>query len=244
MSKNSSSKKKKLVPIIIIIAVLIVLICVAVIGIIMYKRTGSIFGIQIGKTETVSTEKSEKNDKDNSNKSAKAVLVSGDEAKECTDVVKSFMDAYIGLDPYCAQYMLGSSADSVITFSDVQSELAQGIEYTLGDVYSYGDSYYVEAVITNKDFAVCAEEVNADIGDTASSDEISVEILNSLKTTDARREFNVQIYCYKEFQMFDAEITGSVMRVYMTMDFSNALLGGANEYFGDILDDSYLEIKG
>lgn len=251
---NKPGKKKRavLIPIIIIITLILLF---GIFCLVMYLKTGSVFGT--GRTDTVKTKdknstKDKNKDKNKDEDNGELFVggnvtteeITGADAQEYIDAATNFLDEYIALNPECAQLLLASGANDTMTFSAEQEVLAKSIEYSIKEAYSNGDSYYVTAVISNIDFAACVESAQAKIDDSMSAEEASAVILDELKGSTARKDFEIKIFMYREVVINNYEVDGTALKVYITSEFSNALLGGANEYYSNMLDEQYLEIKG
>lgn len=155
------------------------------------------------------------------------VLLSGCSSKEkeqCKEQVTGFLTAYQAQDSECGKYLAGSEGDGTINFEGFQGVLAESIIFEVESVEIEDEYHVVNTIITNVDFGTVVEELaNSEELNMETKEDILLELENRLKAEDApEREFEVPIRLDKE------------MKVEMTSELSNALLGGYIEYIYEL----------
>ena len=155
------------------------------------------------------------------------LLLSGCSSKEkeqCEEQVTKFLTAYQEQDTECGEYLKGNEDDSAVSFEGFQSILAKNITFEIDSVDVEDDYYVVTAIIENVDFGTVVENLaNSNDLNIQTKEDILQELEKCLQAKDApKREFEVPI-------RLDSE-----MKIEMTSELSNALLGGYTEYIYEL----------
>ena len=155
------------------------------------------------------------------------VLLSGCSSKEkeqCEEQVMGFLTEYQAQNSECGKYLAGSEDDSTINFEGFQSILAESITFEIDSVKIEDEYNVVNTVIRNVDFGTVFEGLaNSEELNIETTEGIMLELEKRLEAEDApEREFEVPIRLDKE------------MKIEMTSELSNALLGGYTEYIYEL----------
>ena len=155
------------------------------------------------------------------------MLLSGCSSKEkeqCKEQVTEFLTAYQAQDSECGKYLAGSEDDSTINFEGFQSVLAESITFEIDSVKIEDEYNVVNTIIKNVDFGTVFEGLaNTQELNVETTEDIMLELEKRLEAEDApEREFKVPIRLDKE------------IKIEMTSELSNALLGGYMEYIYEL----------
>lgn len=155
------------------------------------------------------------------------LLLSGCSSKEkeqCEEQITKFLTAYQAQDAVCGEYLTGNEDDTAVNFEGFQSILAENITFEIDSVDVEEDYYVVTAIIENVDFGTVVENLaNSNDLNIETTEDILQELEKRLQAEDApKREFEVPIRLNNE------------MKIEMTSELSNALLGGYTEYIYEL----------
>lgn len=149
---------------------------------------------------------------------------SAKEKEQCKEQVTKFLTAYQEQETTCGEYLAGNEDDGAVTFEGFQSVLSENISFEVDSVEVVDDFYEVSVVIENVDFGMVIEELaNSNDLNIETTDGILMELEKRLLSDDSpKREFEVIIRLDKD------------MKIEMTSELSNALLGGYPEYIYEL----------
>lgn len=146
--------------------------------------------------------------------------------KAAEKVTKQFMQAYVQQDAaVCEKLLLNGRADAV-EFSGAQEALSKTITYKiLGSRWIDDDVVAVSLEIENVCFSKIMENVMTNLQGELTENYIVTTIMATSSQPENRKVYPCEaiVYC------------GSEQKIQITSNFSNALLGGLNEYITSLL---------
>ena len=138
--------------------------------------------------------------------------------------VEGFLNAYKETDgETCGKLLYNNPSEKPIEFSNTQKLLGQGIEYKIKKVRDKKGYWEVETEIKNIDFVKTV--LHFENADNVSIEDIDFEIK---KENREEKNYKCKIVVRK---------VGEEYKIVMTPEFSNALLGGINEYINTVMSE-------
>ena len=140
------------------------------------------------------------------------------------NTVEKFLEAYKKADgKTCGKLLYDNPSERKIEFSNTQKLLGKNMNFKVNKVYDKKDYWEVETEIKNIDFVKTA--LNFENDDNVSIEDIDSEIG---KENRQERNYKCKIVVRK---------VGRGYKIVMTPEFSNALLGGINEYINKVISE-------
>lgn len=148
--------------------------------------------------------------------------------KAAENAADQFMQAYIQQDGAGCEQLLLNGGSEPLEFSDAQTVLSQTITYKiLGSEQVDDDAVAVSLEIENVDFSEIMEGITANLQGELAENDIVTAIEEAANQAENRKVYpcEVLVYC------------GEEEKIVITSNFSNALLGGFNEYLTSLLSE-------
>ncbi len=152
--------------------------------------------------------------------------LSREEKERCMAAGEEFLSRYQKEDPAASELLfLGDRQE--LSFDGFQGIFARQMEYDIGSLKETKDRVLIQVEISNADFGKAFETALEEVGEGAAEAEILEAFANILESEDCpRREFE----CEMEMMLEDGE-----WKVSVASQLSNALTGGATEYFSEYI---------
>lgn len=148
--------------------------------------------------------------------------------KAAENAADQFMQAYIQQDSAGCEQLLLNGGSEPVEFSEAQKVLSQTITYKiLGSERVDSDAVAVNLEIENVDFSKIMEDITTDLQGELTESDIVAAIGETANQAENRKVYpcEVLVYC------------GEEEKIAITSNFSNALLGGFNEYLTFLLSE-------
>lgn len=152
--------------------------------------------------------------------------LSKEEQEACVEIAGDFLSRYQKMDSSVAELLYMGDGEE-LSFDGYQGAFAEQIEYEIGDFKQNGANAWVEVQISNADFKAAFESAVETAGEE-NGEQAILDAFSAILASEEcpRREFECTLYLASD---------AGAWKVFMDSSLSNALTGGATEYFSEYL---------